>query len=348
MANKLNGVGSSIRKRLLDTFNRANQSGIGTASDGSLWNTLRGSFSISTNKAVGADANYPMATQSLPFSNVEINLNGAATGSAAALWVTDSGNWWAVGLTQEATDCNCTYYYNTYYYYSASTCVGYTAGNYVGPYNNGNYVGATCASFYCSAYSGGQCTSSVCVAYNGSNCNNYAYNSTNKSTRCSGSYNASNCAAYGCTGYAPYVCNGYSCANYNPGYMNGNMNSGYTNAATAYNYACNIQQTGYSGPFASCSTCYPQYIRVLQSVGNTVSTITQWSISSLASALKVKTSGSQLTISAYSDADMVTQIGSDLVYTPTSVTITPTFGITVVPSGYNQGYTTDSIEIKKN
>jgi len=348
MANKLNGVGSSIRKRLLDTFNRANQSGIGTASDGSLWNTLRGSFSISTNKAVGADANYPMATQSLPFSNVEINLNGAATGSAAALWVTDSGNWWAVGLTQEATDCNCTYYYNTYYYYSASTCVGYTPGNYVGSYNNGSYNVSTCNYYYCSSYSGGQCTGSVCVAYNGSSCNNYAYNNTNKSTRCSGSWNASNCAAYGCTGYAPYSCNGYTCGSWNGSNHNGNFNAPYTNAPTAYNYACNIQQTGYSGPFASCSTCYPQYIRVLQSVGNTVSTITQWSISSLASALKVKTSGSQLTISAYSDADMVTQIGSDLVYTPTGVTITPTFGITVVPSGYNQGYTTDSIEIKKN
>jgi hypothetical protein len=130
--------------------------------------------------------------------------------------------------------------------------------------------------------------------------------------------------------------------------MNGNFNAPYTNAATPFNYGCTVQQSGQSGPFASCSTCYPQYIRVLQSVGNTVSTITQWSISSLAAALKVKTSGSQITISAYSDSGMVTQIGSDLVYTPTGVTITPTFGITVVPSGYNQGYSTDSIEVKKN
>lgn len=348
MANKLSGVGSSIRKRLLDTFDRVNQSGIGTASDGSIWNALRGSFSISTNKAVGVDSNYPMATQSLPFSNVEINLNGAATGSAAALWVTDSGNWWAVGLTQEATDCNCTYYYNTYYYYAASNCIGYTPGNYVGAYNNGNYVPASCTGYYCSAYSGGQCTGSVCVAYNGSNCNNYAYNATNKSTRCSGSWNGSNCAAYGCTSYAAYVCNATSCANYSPGYMNGNMNAAYTNAATSYYYACNVQQSGQAGPYATCSTCYPQYIRVLQSVGNTVSTITQWSIASLASALKIKTTGSQLTISAYSDADMVTQIGSDLVYTPTGVTVTPTFGLTVIPSGYGQGYSTDKIEIKKN
>jgi hypothetical protein len=67
----------------------------------------------------------------------------------------------------------------------------------------------------------------------------------------------------------------------------------------------------------------------------------------LASALKVKTSGSQLTISAYSDPSMISQIGSDLVYTPTGVTITPTFGITIIPSSYNQGYAVDEIQIKR-
>jgi len=37
-----------------------------------------------------------------------------------------------------------------------------------------------------------------------------------------------------------------------------------------------------------------------------------------------------------------------LIYTPTGVAITPVFGMTVIPSTYNQGYSTDSIEIKKN
>lgn len=334
------GAIQSARKRFYDDFNRTDQSGIGTAKDGSLWNTLRGSFSIVTNKAVGANASYPMANQTMPFSDVEINLYGASQGSAASLWVTDSGNWWAVGMTQEPESCNCTYYYNTNYYYNNQLAVGQNATtgysvcnqsncNQSVPYCLGNYNGSNCNNYACNGYS--------CNAYN-------AYNSKNKTGgtcaasscagyRCSGSYNASNCnsTAYACIG-------NYTCNMSNSVYVAGNY----------YYYYSAVLQSSTSGPFASCSTCYPQYIRVLQSVANTVSVVTQWSIGTIASSLKIKTSGSQITVSAYSDTSQVTQIGSDLVYTPTGVTVTPAFGLTVIPSSYNQGYSTDSIEIKKN
>lgn len=378
MANKISKLTSSVKKRLYDNFNRTNQSGVGTATDGSIWSTLRGSFSISANTVVGADANYPMITQSMPFTDVETNLYGTSQGSSAALWVTDSGNWWAVGMTQEPESCNCTYYYNTYYYYNNGTCTNYTAGTYNGSNCNGNYNASNCNSTNSTCngnYNGSNCNSVVCSSNNASNCNNYAcngygtftsYNTKNKTNvitgyyclgyRCSGSWNVSTCASYACGPNANYntsTCNAttYSCAAgsaYNTSTCNLNFNVSNQNAATAYNFACTIQQTGYSGPFASCSTCYPQYIRILQSVGNTVSVITQWSIGTIASALKVKTTGSQITVSAYSDPSMITQIGSDLIYTPTGVAITPVFGITVSPSTYNQGYSTDSVEIKKN
>jgi hypothetical protein len=345
----LGSVISQGRKSFRDTFNRANLTGeVGRASDGSAWNIIRGTWNILSNKAKADSTDYPIIAQNMNVSDIQVELYGTSQGSSAALWVTDSGNWWAVGLVQEPTDCNCTYYYNTYYYYANSTCVAYNPGNYVPPGHNGNYNAANCNSYYCSKYTGGECTSSVCVAYNGSNCNNYAYNYTNGTTRCSGSWNTSNCSTYGCTSYAPYSCIENSCGSYSPGYNNGNFNNAYTNAATAYNYACIIQQSGQDGPYASCQTCYPQYVRIIQSAANTVSTITQWSVSAIASALRVKTSGSQLTISAYSDSSMVSQIGSDLVYTPTGVTITPTFGLTVIPSTYGQGYTTDEIKISRN
>jgi hypothetical protein len=87
----------------------------------------------------------------------------------------------------------------------------------------------------------------------------------------------------------------------------------------------------------------------LQSVANTVSVVTQWSIgATLAAAFRVKTSGTQITTSVYSDSTATTQIGSDLVYTPTGITITPTYGITVIPSSYSQGYSIDSVEITRN
>ena len=354
MANKLTGVGSSIRKRLLDTFDRSNQSGIGTASDGSLWNTIRGSFSISTNKAVGVDANYPMATQTLPFSDQEINIVGT-TGSAASLWVTDANNWWAVGITQEPTSCNCTYYYTTSYYNFATNC---GTGVYNGTWNastcNGSFNVSTCISGTNSCtggYNTSNCYQYTCNAFNGSNCNNYAYNTTNKSTRCSGSWNQSTCRTSGCVGYNSSTCNGFSFTcngGSNTSNCNGTFNASTQNAGNQNFVPCNQTGSTINGPYQSCSTCYPQYVRIFQSVSGTVSVITQWTLSALASSFKVKTSGTQITTSAYSDTSMVTQIGSNLVYTPTGVTITPTSGITIVPSTNSQQYSIDSIEIKKN
>lgn len=325
----LGSVISQGRKAFRDNFNRANLTGeLGRASDGSSWNIVKGTWNILNNKALANDSNYPMISQNMNTSNLEVGLYGTSQGSAAALWITDSGNWWAVGLVQEPTNCNCTYYYNTYYYYAPSTCSAYNAGNW----NNVNCSGmtnvASCTGGYVTICSG---------TWNTSTCNNYAYNATNKATRCSGTWNASSCNQYysGCTGYTETM----QCVAWSPSYQN---------TGTQYYYACNIQATGYSGPYAVCDTCYPQYVRLIQSAANTVSTITQWSINTLASALKVKTSGSQLTISAYSDSSMVTQIGSDLVYTPTGVTITPTSGLTIIPSSYNQGYTVDEIQIKRS
>lgn len=323
------GALSSTRKRFIDTFNRANQSGLGTASDGSLWNIVRGSWSISSNAAVGADTNYPMATVNMPFSDVQIDVVTTSEGAAAALWVTDANNWWAVGITQEPENCNCTYFYTTTYsYVFSNNCVGQNSGNW----NVSN----------CNAFAGGNCNGflSACTGgWNTSNCNNFAFNTANKTTRCSGSWNTSNCRGWssGCSG------------GFNATFCSGNWNGSNQNAGNYFFFNCAVLTSSTSGPFESCSTCYPQYIRVIKSVAGTVSLLTQTSLgATLAAAFRVKTSGSQITASAYSDASQVTQIGSDLVYTPTGVTITAQHGITIIPSSYNQGYAIDSVEIKKN
>jgi len=319
---------SQGRKVFRDTFNRIDTvTGLGTSSDGSLWNIIRGSFKILNNAAVGTDTNYPMVTQNLTTTDNEIDLLGTTQGSATSLWVTDSGNWWAIGMTQEPESCNCTYYYNTVYSYGTITATGQ---------NSGNYNTSTCT---------GSTTNTVCNAngllcsgtWNTSTCNNYAYNSTNKTTRCSGTNNGSNCNQYYtyCNVYSnQYTCNQWS---------GSNLNSG-----NYYYYTYNGVISNSQGPYSSCQTCYPQYIRILQSVANTISVVTQWSIGTLAQSLKIKTSGSQITISAYSDTSLVTQIGSDLVYTPTGVAITPVFGLTVIPSSYNQGYSIDEVRVARN
>jgi len=64
--------------------------------------------------------------------------------------------------------------------------------------------------------------------------------------------------------------------------------------------------------------------------------------------MKVLTSGTQITTKVYSDPSLVTQIGSDIVYTATGAAISPAYGITVVPSSYSQSYSVGEISIEKN
>jgi hypothetical protein len=54
------------------------------------------------------------------------------------------------------------------------------------------------------------------------------------------------------------------------------------------------------------------------------------------------------TIKPYSDANLSSQIGADLTYTPTGVAINAKYGIMVKPSSYSQGTTIDEITIETN
>jgi hypothetical protein len=126
---------------------------------------------------------------------------------------------------------------------------------------------------------------------------------------CSGAYN---CAAYTCTAW--------SCV-------------------TFTNVSCN------------CQTCFPTYVRVIQAIGGAVSQLIKWKVSELGTQLvnsmRITTSGAQITIEPYANADLTSKIGSDLVYTPTGVAITSVYGIIVEPSPTSQGSEIDEITIEK-
>lgn len=368
------GAINSVRKGFRDTFTRSDAASLGTSSDGSLWNVVRGAFSIASNKAVGDSSDYPMATVTMPTQNAAISLADIGSGGGAALWVTDSGNWWAVGVYRQAEDCNCTEYYNSYTYtYNYTYAYNYTYSysySYLSGFNQGNcnaYNNSCCASNYCLYYSGGNCSGYTCGSYNTSNCCGYtcygynAYNSKNKTGgNCQGNYcscyNGSNCASYYCSSYNPITCGQYACSDYtscnnctsfnqgNANYANANANA---NAVGNTNAAANA--TGYSGPFYNCGTCYPSYLRVFRSVSNVVTTVVNQLIGETApQSMKVLTSGQEIRTKVYSDTSLVTQIGTDIVYTATGAAIAPSYGITVIPSNYSQSYSIGDISIEKN
>jgi hypothetical protein len=68
----------------------------------------------------------------------------------------------------------------------------------------------------------------------------------------------------------------------------------------------------------------------------------------VAAAFRVKTSGDVITIQAYSDSGMSSQIGSDMTYTATGSTKSTKFGLAIAPSTYSQTSTISKITIDRN
>lgn len=154
------------------------------------------------------------------------------------------------------------------------------------------------------------------------NCGSTPYSCGCGSVTTCGSYAGPYCLYY-YTYYSCSTCYTYSCQ-------------------TCYEYAC---QTCYQ---YVCQTCYPNNIRVMQAVSGTISAIYTWTIASLAAAFRVKTSGDQITVQAYSNADLTSQIGSDLTHNASSPTKTKRFGLSIGPSSYNQGTAISNVIIKRN
>jgi hypothetical protein len=292
----------------------------------------------------------------MPYSNVNIELKSISQGAGAALWVSDAGNWWVVGVdTVQQQVCQTCYTCNAYSSncngnYNTSNCNGFT---YYPSNCNGNisYVAPTVANYYDCSYSIAYTTNCMgsyyfCYTYCGAANSRYGY-CNSYVTNC-----ATNYYYYSCTNY--YYVPAY-CANYNAAYYvcNGYYNSAYSACTGGYNASncngnMNMTCIAYSPYDCNCSFIYPKYVRLIKSVGSTISEVANWAINAAAASLRVKTSGSQLTIQAYSDQNLVTQIDGDIVYTPSGVNIETMFGISVKPSNHDQGYSIGEINITKN
>jgi hypothetical protein len=341
---------ASVKKYFQDTFNRANET-LDLSSDGTKWKIWGSAiWSIVSNKVSTSTAasSYPLASVSTISSDVTVSLKGVSQGSTAALWVTASNQWWGIGIDQTTvsastlnpteraiTGCSCqtctspgnvaNYNYVAAYVYN----VGTGTYNYVcnaSSYPAGNY------NYNCNTYNVGNCNNNArypCNFFSEGMCNVYSYYCDRAGNRyCTNAMYAIANYNYSCNS-AAYPQNYYYVTGANAAYPPGNSN------ATTY-YECN------------CQTCYPQYVRFIQSVSGTVTTLTSWIVSTVVNSLKVTTSGSSTTTKVYSDTNLVTQIGSDLTYTPTGVTIAPNYGIMVKPSSYSQGNTIEEITIEAN
>ena len=311
--------------------------------------TWTGNYGASTSTTASS---YPYLATKMAGSDVVINVTTASQGSGAALWVTDSGDWFGVisGL-DPGQQCNpvCNAYspasYNSVCGYNSSGCnssvCGYNGNtNSVCGYNNNtnNICG----------YNNN--TNNIC-GYNGGNCNAFQYRPQCLCDICTGNYNALVAYYTGCNSNAsPY----YSGCNSNaaPYYSGCNSNSSpyYSGCNSCWNstpYYSGCNSTYYVCSNTTYSTCYPSFIRIIKRVSGTVSEVVRQTMSQAVNSLKVTVSGSQITAKAYSDSALTSQIDSDFVYTPLGNTITTSYGIVLGPSSYNQGSSVGAVTITK-
>jgi len=248
------------------------------------------------------------------------------------------------------------YYKGGSYYIKGSssnygcTSYGYACSSYGNSYSCSTY-GISGSS--CSVYVGNACSTYTVSSYTGPTCNGYGasgYSGPNANyglTSYSGplanygivSYSGPNVASYGITSYSGPNCNSYTNNYYGP------VCAVYYSTYAPY---CSSPVYGYTS--CNCQTCFPGYIRLIQSSGNVVSEIYRWGLSQLAAAFKVATNAvtKVITIKPYSNTNLTTQIGSDLTYTATSATIATKFGIVLGPSDYVQGNQLDDFNSQSN
>jgi hypothetical protein len=382
------GISSSgTRNKFADGFDDT----FDEATDGSLWNSLRGTWSVVLGKASSSSAanTYPIASIDMPENQgtTTISMKSMGQGTGAALWITDSGNWWAVVAgTDAGFGCSCTTESN--FKCSVNACNAYICNGFNCPAPNN--CNSTVTNFFCNPGSAYNCTSPTCAngnianwnacsAYNFGNCNAFTYNAV---TPCATFNKTGNCNRYRVGGGTQYCsgnfvgnrfcrsgqnANNYSCTGFNcPAPNNCNSVGSSTTCAPGSAYNCTNPSCAYGvcNPantycstyvpdtyFQSCAaTCYPTYIRLIKSVANVVSEVTKITVgnttSSLVNSLKLIVSGSQITAKAYSDTSLTSQIGSDLTFTPTGVTISTSYGIIVTPSVTNQGNSLDDFTIE--
>lgn len=346
-------VKSSVRKAFSDFFQRNNTEGdLGITPDGSRWDLVRGLFKVLANRAVSESNpdSYPIAAVKMPFEEAEISVDGIANGSGVSLWITDSGNWWGLGLEQEEVDCNCSVGTECNRWNQGGLCTRWNSRN-CRRWNSRNCetwnaeVWSTTTNFECQEWT------RYCERWNARTalCEKFVraclagkpvtrtYKNADSTCR---TYNSKNCRNYNSTN-----CNRWS-----------------------------VETCNRWNEFAfDCETCYPQWIRVLQSVNSTVTTVTKFLITKtfrtesspqggltlfvqdtfinkLIKGIKVFIQGKEISADLYHETNFQDKVDveEDIVYNATGAEVTPYYGIMVIPSEYNQNNIIGSIEIEKN
>jgi hypothetical protein len=284
----------------------------------------------------------------MPTGNNTIKIAATEQGAAAAIWVQSSSDWWMVGIDSEYN----TIPGNTAYAYSQNAYSTSQGQNTSNQFSFTNYAGPAASTYWASSDS-----YSVAQGQNSGTTNYTSKNTTTGPTFTFGPplYKSSTTWTSSTTG-----------GNY---FWFTNVSTNYSAYSNYYYYPANTSYAWNSvsyfwftsgGNYATFSftnattNAFSQILRVRQSVGGTVSTITSSIVSTVQTAASILVSlvGNQITAKAYSDTNFVNQLGSDLVYTATGATINTRYGIAISPTAYQpapeSGIIGSSVTITRN
>lgn len=355
---------ASVRKSFYDNFaGRANTTGsLGTASDGSKWTPISGTLNVDTGVAKGTATNtplvgssYPIATVSMPGQDNAIRIVDTGNGASAAVWVQSSSDWWMVSIdsTFNTIPGNTNYTSGTTTYTASaptytSGATGYTVGSPT--YTAGTTQSYTAPTSYTA--SAPQPSGFVGSTYQASNYTRNTYNQpyygflTKTSYRVAGYSGSYQAYTQGVSSYTSYSVTYGIFYNSAPGgtytvvpYTSNNPYTAtvpYTSSTSPY-----TSNTPYTTSTNATTYAYQAILKVNKSVSNTVSTLTSAIVSTTQTirSILVSTSGNQITAKAFSDTNLVSQLGSDLVYTATGAVVNTTYGISIAPTQYAQSDT---------
>lgn len=358
------GAISSIRLNFSDNFAaRSDTSGsLGIATDGSSWNAVSGTLEVNSGLAKATatatptvGSSYPIATVTMPTEDNVISIVDTGNGASAAVWVQSSSDWWMVSTdsTFNTIPGNTNYTSGTTTYTASapnytSGATGYTVG--APNYTKGSTLSYTAPSSYTASApqpSGFASSTAYVTNYTRNTYNQPYYGFNTKNTYrvagYSGSYSSYSTGSSGYTSYSVTYAVFYNSAaggtySYNP-YTSSNpytSNVPYTSNNSPY-----TSNTPYSTGVNATTYAYQAIIKVNKSVSNTVSTLTSAIVSTTQTigSILVSLSGNEITAKAFSDTNLVTQLGSDLVYTATGAVVTTSYGISIAPTQYAQSDT---------
>jgi hypothetical protein len=310
---------SSRLKALLsvtENFTRADNAGLGAANNTSaLWNSVRGSWGIATNKGSSSAASgYPLSTLTFSKEDVTLSASGTGPGVGTAFWVTDSNNWWAtyVQANQVCQTCtntvNCATFVTNFTFTPASggNCANFTTTcNSYNAYNPGNtFFYQSCDNFW---------TQNSCPGSFGGGCGACAENT------CYNNPSGHSCGYINCSYVGGYNFPVRCCCNTEQGSnaSGGNCASSSTNCA-AYNtyYPSTFNSTTNCATYNTatnydCDCVTNQSVSLIKSVSGTITNVANHAFNAAVASFKTILSGDVVTVQGFSSTGYTSQIGAN-------------------------------------